>query len=56
MKAGLVIGLSVLFSVCLCANNGEALTPPMGWNSWYALGCENLNEVKRPTLQLSPSF
>lgn len=21
-------------------NNGVALTPPMGWNSWYGLGCD----------------
>jgi hypothetical protein len=26
-------------------NNGLARTPPMGWNSWYALGAENLNQV-----------
>jgi alpha-galactosidase len=29
-------------------SNGLALTPPMGWNSWYGLGCEvNAHDVEQ---------
>ncbi len=27
------------------SNNGLALTPPMGWNSWNHFGCSGLNET-----------
>ena len=28
-------------------DNGLALVPPLTWNSWYALECDRLNEVRR---------
>ena len=28
----------------IALSNGQALTPPMGWNSWYSLQCD-VNEA-----------
>ena len=39
------LALSLFFGFLLCApfslalDNGLALTPPMGWNSWNRFGC-----------------
>mgnify|MGYP001591143483 CR=1 FL=1 len=30
-------------------NNGLALTPPMGWNSWNKFGCKIEEKVVRAT-------
>ncbi len=39
----LVSGLLVTFPALRALDNGLALTPPMGWNSWNKFGC-NINE------------
>jgi alpha-galactosidase len=31
--------------IARASRNGLALTPPMGWNSWYHYGCGGLNET-----------
>ena len=33
-----------LMAAMLGYDNGEARTPPMGWNSWNPIRCEGLNE------------
>src|SRR5512136_2242571 len=43
--AGLVGGYQVLRGL----DNGLALTPPMGWNSWNKFGCEINEQLVRET-------
>lgn len=46
MQAKIVAALAVLAVLLVSAhalNNGVALTPAMGWNSWNHFGC-NINE------------
>jgi len=44
---GLLLGWGVLRDLAPAAAlaNGLALTPPMGWNSWYAFGCKPTEEL-----------
>ena len=43
MKSLLYITLACIgFAQAL--NNGQGKVPPMGWNTWHALGCDNLSE------------
>lgn len=35
----------LLASFARASSNSLALTPPMGWNSWYHYGCDGLNET-----------
>jgi len=45
MKKTLCLALSLFFGILFCVpparalENGLALTPPMGWNSWNRFGC-----------------
>jgi hypothetical protein len=42
LTLGLVLGLGLAASQTAAAlNNGQALTPPMGWNSWNAFHCDS---------------
>jgi alpha-galactosidase len=48
LKTYLLVLVVILFFLyqpeCQALDNGLALTPPMGWNSWNKFGCENINE------------
>jgi hypothetical protein len=35
--------LFVVVGMVRALDNGLGLVPPMGWNTWNALGCEGLN-------------
>jgi hypothetical protein len=35
-----LVCFSSIWGVCVGLDNGLALTPPMGWNSWNKFGCE----------------
>jgi alpha-galactosidase len=35
---------AILISQTICLDNGVALTPGMGWNSWNHFHCDGLNE------------
>jgi alpha-galactosidase len=41
----LAVVLLLLAPFARASSNGSALTPPMGWNSWYHYGCDGLNET-----------
>jgi alpha-galactosidase len=36
--------LFLFLALSLSLDNGEGITPPMGWNSWNHFGC-NINET-----------
>jgi alpha-galactosidase len=39
-----IIAVAVMPSSGRALDNGLAMTPPMGWNSWNKFGCKGLNE------------
>ena len=47
---GTFIGLLFIACGCACAlENGLALTPPMGWNSWNKFGCDVSEKLIKET-------
>ncbi|KZT74804.1 glycoside hydrolase family 27 protein [Daedalea quercina L-15889] len=43
--SSLLLVLALQFSGILAHNNGLALTPQMGWNTWNHLGCDISEDI-----------
>ncbi|EJC99288.1 alpha-galactosidase/alpha-n-acetylgalactosaminidase [Fomitiporia mediterranea MF3/22] len=50
--AGLAVALAVLCSLTRATDNGLAVTPQMGWNTWNAFGCSTSEDLLLSTGKL----
>jgi len=50
MKSVLLFSALLALSSVACLNNGLALTPQMGWNSWNHYGCSVTGQIIRDTI------